>query len=70
VQTAVGRIRRAFGLEPHKAGTFKLSTGPFLVEKVCDVVGLYISQPGRSIVSCVDEKSQCGRWTGRSRCRR
>lgn len=57
-QSAVGRIWRAFGLKPHKAETFKLSTDPFFVEKVRDVVGLYMSPPERAIVLCVDEKSQ------------
>jgi transposase len=57
-QTAVSRIWRAFGLKPHKTGTFKLSTDPFFVEKVRDVVGLYMSPPERAIVLCIDEKSQ------------
>ena len=57
-QSSVGRIWRAFGLKPHKAETFKLSTDPFFVEKVRDVVGLYMSPPERAIVLCVDEKSQ------------
>ncbi|QDV37452.1 IS630 family transposase [Tautonia plasticadhaerens] len=57
-QSTVGRIWRAFGLKPHKAETFKLSTDPFFVEKVRDVVGLYMSPPERAIVPCVDEKSQ------------
>jgi len=57
-QSTVGRIWRAFGLKPHKAGTFKLSTDPFFVEKVRDVVGLYMSPPERAIVLCIDEKSQ------------
>ena len=57
-QTAVGRIWRAFGLKPHRRETFKLSTDPFFVEKVRDVVGLYLSPPERAIVLCVDEKSQ------------
>lgn len=57
-QSAVGRIWRAFGLKPHKAETFKLSTDPFFVEKVRDVVGLYMSPPERAIVLCVDEKSR------------
>ena len=57
-QSSVGRIWRAFGLKPHKAGTFKLSNDPFFVEKVRDVVGLYMSPPERAIVLCVDEKSQ------------
>src|SRR3954454_8997073 len=57
-QTAVGRIWRSFGLKPHLSETFKLSTDPFFVEKVRDVVGLYLSPPERAIVLCVDEKSQ------------
>ena len=56
-QTAVSRIWRAFGLKPHLAETFKLSADPFFVEKVRDVVGLYLSPPDRAIVLCVDEKS-------------
>jgi len=57
-QSTVGRIWRAFGLKPHRAETFKLSTDPYFVEKVRDVVGLYMSPPERAIVLCVDEKSQ------------
>jgi transposase len=57
-QTSVGRIWRSFGLKPHLRETFKLSTDPFFVEKVRDVVGLYLSPPERAIVLCVDEKSQ------------
>jgi transposase len=57
-QTAVSRIWRAFGLKPHLRETFKLSTDPFFVEKVRDVVGLYVAPPERAIVLCVDEKSQ------------
>jgi len=57
-QAAVSRIWRAFGLRPHRRGTFKLSTDPFFVEKVRDVVGLYLNPPQRAIVLCVDEKSQ------------
>jgi transposase len=57
-QTAVSRIWRAFGLKPHRHGTFKLSADPFFVEKVRDVVGLYLAPPDRAIVLCVDEKSQ------------
>ncbi len=57
-QTAVSRIWRAFGLKPHQSETFKLSTDPFFVEKLRDVVGLYMSPPERAIVLCVDEKSQ------------
>jgi transposase len=57
-QTAVSRIWRAFGLKPHRTETFKLSTDPFFVEKVRDVVGLYLNPPDRAVVLCVDEKSQ------------
>src|SRR3954467_7755479 len=55
---AVGRIWRAFGLQPHRAETFKLSTDPLFIEKVHDVVGLYLAPPERAVVLCVDEKSQ------------
>jgi len=57
-QTAVSRIWRAFGLKPHRRESFKLSTDPFFVEKVRDIVGLYLNPPERAIVLCVDEKSQ------------
>jgi transposase len=57
-QSAVSRIWRAFGLKPHLHETFKLSTDPFFVEKVRDVVGLYLAPPEQAIVLSVDEKSQ------------
>lgn len=57
-QSTVGRIWRAFGLKPHRADTFKLSTDPYFVEKVRDVVGLYLSPPQKAVVLCVDEKPQ------------
>ena len=57
-QSSVGRIWRAFGLKPHQTRPFKLSTDPYFVEKVRDIVGLYMSPPERAIVLCVDEKSQ------------
>ena len=57
-QTAVSRIWRAFGLQPHRVEHFKLSTDPLFVEKVRDVVGLYLDPPERAIVLCVDEKTQ------------
>ena len=57
-QTAVSRVWRAFGLKPHLSETFKLSTDPYFVEKVRDVVGLYMSPPENAIVLSVDEKSQ------------
>lgn len=54
----VRRIWQAFRLQPHREGTFKLSTDPLLVEKVRDIVGLYVAPPERALVLCVDEKSQ------------
>jgi transposase len=54
----VGRIWRAFGLQPHRSETFKLSRDPLFVEKVRDVVGLYLDPPDRALVLSVDEKSQ------------
>jgi transposase len=57
-QTAVSRIWRAFGLQPHRQDSFKLSKDPLLVDKVHDVVGLYLNPPERAVVLCVDEKSQ------------
>ena len=57
-QTAVHRIWNAFGLQPHRAETFKLSKDPQFVAKVRDVVGLYLNPPERAVVLCVDEKSQ------------
>jgi transposase/transcriptional regulator with XRE-family HTH domain len=57
-QSAVSRIWRAFGLKPHLTETFKLSPDPFFVEKVRDIVGLYINPPDGALVLCVDEKSQ------------
>ena len=57
-QTAVSRIWRAFGLQPHRQETFKLSSDPLFVEKVRDIVGLYLDPPIKAMVLCVDEKSQ------------
>jgi transposase len=57
-QTAVARIWRAFSLQPHRVETFKLSKDPLFVEKVRDIVGLYLDPPERAMVLCVDEKSQ------------
>src|SRR5262244_2521626 len=56
--SSVGRIWRAFGLQPHRVETFKLSTDPLFVDKVRDIVGLYLNPPDRALVLCVDEKSQ------------
>jgi transposase len=57
-QSAVHRIWRAFGLQPHRQETWKLSSDPQFIEKVRDVVGLYLNPPERAAVLCVDEKSQ------------
>jgi transposase len=57
-QTAVSRIWRAFGLQPHRVEHWKLSKDPLFVEKVRDIVGLYLDPPERAIVLCVDENSQ------------
>ena len=56
-KSTIGRIWRKFDLKPHLTGTFKLSTDPFFVEKVVDVVGLYHHPPEKAVVLCVDEKS-------------
>ena len=56
-QTAVSRIWRAFGLKPHKVDYWKLSTDPNFIDKLYDVVGLYLNPPERAIVLCADEKS-------------
>lgn len=56
--TTIRRIWAAFGLQPHRSETFKLSTDPLFVDKVQDIVGLYMSPPTRAVVLCVDEKSQ------------
>jgi transposase len=57
-QTAVQRIWKAFGLQPHRQETWKLSRDPQFIEKVRDVVGVYLNPPERAVVLCVDEKSQ------------
>jgi len=57
-QNAIVRIWRAFGLQPHRVESFKFSKDPQFVEKVRDIVGLYLNPPDRAIVLCVDEKSQ------------
>lgn len=57
-QSTVSRIWRAFGLQPHRTETFKLSPDPLFVEKVRDIVGLYLDPPERALVLCVDERSQ------------
>lgn len=57
-QTAISRIWRAFSLQPHRTETFKLSNDPLFVDKVRDIVGLYLDPPDKALVLCVDEKSQ------------
>src|SRR6266581_1850317 len=56
--TGLSRIWRAFGLQPHRTDIFKLSPDPLLIEKVRDIVGLYMNPPDHALVFCVDEKSQ------------
>src|SRR5215211_3378242 len=55
---AISRIWHAFGLQPHRSETFKLSPDPLLIDKVRDIVGLYLNPPEHAVVFCVDEKSQ------------
>lgn len=57
-QSTISRIWRAFSLAPHRSETFKLSRDPLFIEKVRDIVGLYLDPPDRALVLCVDEKSQ------------
>ena len=57
-QSAVLRIWQAFGLQPHRQESWKLSKDPLFVDKIRDVVGLYLNPPERAVVLCVDEKSQ------------
>lgn len=57
-KSTVGRIWKSFGLKPHQVDTFKLSNDPQFVDKVRDVVGLYLDPPEKALVLCVDEKSQ------------
>ena len=54
----VARIWQAFGLQPHRSTTFKLSKDPLFIDKVRDIVGIYMNPPDRALVLCVDEKSQ------------
>ncbi len=56
--STIHRIWKAFGLQPHRSETFKLSADPLFVEKVRDIVGLYLDPPDRAVVLCIDEKSQ------------
>ena len=58
-KSSVQRYFQLFGLQPHRTEGFKLSNDPFFIEKLRDVVGLYLSPPDKALVICVDEKSQC-----------
>jgi len=58
-KSSVQRYFQLFGLQPHRTEGFKLSTDPFFIEKLRDVVGLYLSPPDKALVICIDEKSQC-----------
>ncbi|WP_244164259.1 IS630 family transposase, partial [Caballeronia sordidicola] len=58
-KSSVARYLSLFGVQPHRSKSFKLSTDPYFVEKVRDIVGLYLSPPTNALVLCVDEKSQC-----------
>ena len=58
-KSTVQRVWSAFGLQPHRQESFKLSTDPFFIEKLRDIVGLYLNPPQNAVVLCVDEKSQC-----------
>ena len=57
-KSTVHRLFQLFGLQPHRTRSFKLSSDPFFVEKLRDVVGLYLNPPDKAVVLCVDEKSQ------------
>jgi len=57
-QSSISRIWRAFSLQPHRSQAFKLSRDPLFIDKVRDIVGLYLNPPDRALVLCVDEKSQ------------
>jgi hypothetical protein len=57
-RSSVSRVWRAFKLKPHRQDTFTLSTDEFFVEKVRDIVGLYMNPPDHAVVLCIDEKTQ------------
>ncbi len=65
-KTTVHRWLQAFSEKPHLQKTPKLSTDPFFVEKVRDIVGLYLNPPDKAVVLCVDERSQIQHWTEHS----
>lgn len=56
-KSTVQRVWQTFGIQPHRQKHFKLSTDPFFVEKVRDIVGLYLNPPDNAMVLCIDEKS-------------
>lgn len=58
-KSTIQRVWSAFGVRPHRTKSFKLSTDPFFIEKVIDIVGLYLNPPSHAVVLCIDEKSQC-----------
>jgi hypothetical protein len=64
--TTIRRIWGAFGLQPHRSETFELSSDPLFVDKVQDIVGLYMSPPNRAVVLCVDENRKSRRWIASS----
>jgi len=66
-KSTVQRYFTLFGVQPHRTKSFKLSPDPFFVEKVRDIVGLYLNPPDHALVLCVDEKSQIQGWSARSR---
>jgi transposase len=66
-QNAISRIWRAFALQPHRVETFKLSKDPLFIEKVGDIVGLYLRPPDQALVLCVDKKAQIQRSIARNR---
>jgi transposase len=67
-QSAVSRIWRAFGLKPHLVEDFKLSPDPQFIDKVRDIVGLYLNPPDAAVVLCVDERPRCRPSTAPPRC--
>jgi hypothetical protein len=66
-KSTIGRIWRTFELKPHRADTFKLSNDPLFVEKVHDVIGLYLNPPEAAVVLCGMRRVRCKRWLGPSR---
>jgi putative transposase len=68
-KSTVARYLQAFKLKPHRVDSFKLSTDPLFIEKLRDVVGLYLNPPDNALVLCVDEKSQCQALECRRRCK-